>query len=116
MQLLGPDASHLAKRHAVPTIAAEVCFDNTIVKVPPLYKLYTTLSHCTGLYAIMMYICTYQLAQHSGGSTYHLSLCKVCGHLKCAGHCAACAARPPGMYQTAQPYRALLVLGSAVFA
>ena len=39
--------------------------------------------------------------------------CKVCGHLTCAGHCAAGAAMAPGMYRTAQPYKALLVLGSA---
>ena len=39
--------------------------------------------------------------------------CKVCGHLTCAGHCAARAAMPTGMYRTAQSYRALVVLGSA---
>ena len=37
----------------------------------------------------------------------------MCGHLICAGHCVARAAMPSGMYRTAQPYRALLVLGSA---
>ena len=41
------------------------------------------------------------------------SECKVCSHLTCAGHCAARAAMPCGMYHTVQPYRALLVLGSA---
>ena len=41
------------------------------------------------------------------------AVCKLCGYLTCAGHCAARAAMPRGMYHTAQPYKALLVLGSA---
>ena len=48
---------------------------------------------------------------HVNGAAQHA--CKVCSHLTCAGHCAAHAAMPPGMYRTAQPYRTLLVLGSA---